>query len=143
MQGARVVDVQPDGDRRAHSLVVVGRSGAQMYIPWKALENGAALGMDDEGLLWRGGPWWVERIEGHGLGTALIEMGESVDERDLAEGAVKENCRFTVDALGGGSGQVVTARPELATLAVFGGEDFRVHQARAYTSFYLREPRWA
>jgi len=21
-----------------------------------------------------GGPWWVERIEGHGLGTALIEM---------------------------------------------------------------------
>jgi hypothetical protein len=24
-----------------------------MYIPWKALENGAALGMDDEGLLWR------------------------------------------------------------------------------------------
>ena len=53
-----------------------------MNIPWKALENGAALGMDDEGLLWRGGPWWVERIEGHGLGTALIEMGESVDERN-------------------------------------------------------------
>jgi hypothetical protein len=29
----------------------------------------------------------------------------------------------------------VTARPELATLAVFGEEDFRVHQARAYNSF--------
>ena len=55
MQGARVVGVQPDGGRRAHRLVVVGRSGAQMYIPWKALENGAALDMDDEGLLWRGG----------------------------------------------------------------------------------------